>query len=127
MKKSFFGIFALVAAAVVAFAFKAPTAEAARATRSFQLTVPGSPFAPSSWEEVFLTPVQIEAACPSSSKVCIITVPETDVYTSGVNENLPKVDLQTGSVDLQDDINTALGNTSDPTTFVNGRIIYEKN
>lgn len=126
MKKSIFGLFALVCAAVVAFAFKAPTVENHTATRSFQLTVPGSPLLPSSWQEVFLTPTQIESQCPNSSKLCIITIPEEDVHASGPNQDLPKVDQQTAGQDLQDDLNAALSNPIDPTTTANGRIIYEK-
>ncbi|RPD39327.1 hypothetical protein [Chitinophaga barathri] len=123
MKRKILGFTVLCTMAVFAFAFKAQPI--AVVGTLFQLDDASQPFLPQSYSVATIDPL---TACPNSSAVCVLDVPLGDIYTSGPNNGKPKVDIATGAAgELSDDIITALGNASDPTSFPSrSRVIYEK-
>lgn len=133
MKTKFLALAVLVIAAVGAFAFKAETAK--RTGVLFQLTTAGTPDAFDPLDYVTYSGTDPVGFCPNSSKICVIDVSSTDVYTAAnaptpAHIGKPKVDINTAaSNELFDQIQAAIANAGEqnPLVPVNGRIIYEKN
>lgn len=122
MKKQFLGFAALLVALTLAYAFTAPKTTT---DLSFKIIDKNVPFDPENYQPLDFVPS--ETTCPSTSKVCAIIVPDTDVYPANHPDypNLPKVD-QTGTGTLREFITNALAGVGDPTT-VSGRTLYERN
>lgn len=128
MKNKFLSIGALLIAVAFSFAFRAEPLK--RTGQLFLLVTSADPFDPLQYSTTTADPAVV---CPFASKVCIIDVSSSDVYTSLTAPapsyiGKPKVDIQTAATgELADQIQTALNTAGESALPVNGRIIYERN